>query len=92
MSIMPVPNSVQPPKSQPYLVVDSPYELARWRPLVNWVLYIPHAIIINALQILARAVFLVCSLVLIFTDYYYRVWTYVAMVENDYPKFGLPTI
>jgi hypothetical protein len=59
---------------------------------VNWVLYIPHAIIINALQILARAVFLVYWLVLIFTDFYYRVWTYVAMVENDYPKFGLPTI
>ncbi len=22
---------------EPYLVVDSPYELERWRPLVNWV-------------------------------------------------------
>jgi hypothetical protein len=52
---------------QTYLVVDSPYELARWRPLVNWVLYIPHAIILNALQILARAVFFVYWLMLIFT-------------------------
>ncbi len=50
-----------------YLVVDSPYELPRWRPLVNWVLYIPHAIILYALQILARAVFLIYWLVLIFT-------------------------
>lgn len=24
------------------------------------------------------------------TNYYYRIWTYVAMVENDYPRFGLP--
>ena len=24
------------------------------------------------------------------SNYYYRVWTYVTMVENDYPKFGLP--
>ena len=52
---------------QAYLVVDSPYQLARWRPLVNWVLYIPHAIILYALQILARVVFLVYWLMLIFT-------------------------
>jgi hypothetical protein len=52
---------------RPYLVVDSPYELARWRPLVNWVLYIPHAIILNALQILARVVFLIYWVMLIFT-------------------------
>jgi hypothetical protein len=54
-------------RNQPYLVVHSPYELARWRPLVNWVLYIPHAIILYALQILARVVFLVYWLMLIFT-------------------------
>ncbi len=54
-------------KGQPYLVVDSPYELARWRPLVNWVLYIPHGIILNALQALSRVVFFVYWLMLIFT-------------------------
>ncbi|MBI1844132.1 MAG: DUF4389 domain-containing protein, partial [Actinobacteria bacterium] len=52
---------------EPYLVVDSPYELARWRPLVNWVLYIPHALILSALQSLARVVFFVYWLMLIFT-------------------------
>lgn len=52
---------------QPYLVVDSPYEIARWRPLVNWVLFIPHGVILYALQILARAVFLVYWLMLLFT-------------------------
>ncbi len=50
-----------------YLVVESPYELARWRPLVNWVLYLPHAIILYALQILSRAVFFIYWLMLIFT-------------------------
>lgn len=60
-------NHVTIDNDQTYVVVDSPYEMARWRPLVNWVLYIPHAIIINALQILARAVFLVYWLMLIFT-------------------------
>ncbi len=53
--------------AQPYLVVDSPYELARWRPLVNWVLYIPHAVILNALQLLSRVVFVVYWLMLVFT-------------------------
>ena len=52
---------------QPYLVVDSPYEVARWRPLVNFVLYIPHAIIANALQALAGAVFLVYWVMFLFT-------------------------
>lgn len=52
---------------QPYLVVDSPYQIARWRPLVNWVLYVPHAIIIYGLQILARVVFFVYWLMFLFT-------------------------
>jgi len=60
-------NSPSVISGQPYLVVDSPYELARWRPLVNWVLYIPHAIILNALQLLSRAVFVVYWLMLVFT-------------------------
>jgi len=52
---------------QQYLVVHSPHELARWRPLVNWVLFIPHAVILYALQILARMVFLVYWLRFVFT-------------------------
>ena len=51
----------------PYLVVDSPYEIARWRPLVNWVLYIPHAVILYALQILSRLAFLVYWVMFLFT-------------------------
>jgi len=38
---------------EPFLVVDSPYETERWRPLVNWVLYIPHAVILYALRALS---------------------------------------
>lgn len=60
-------NDVTTDSDRRYLVVDSPHELARWRPLVNWVLYIPHAIILYALQILARVVFLVYWLMLVFT-------------------------
>jgi|JI10StandDraft_1071094.scaffolds.fasta_scaffold121905_3 hypothetical protein len=59
--------SIGTSSQRPYLVVDAPYELERWRPLVNWVLYIPHAIILYGLQILARVVFLIYWLMLIFT-------------------------
>ncbi len=52
---------------QPYLTVDSPCEMERWRPLVNWVLYIPHAVVLYALQILARVVFLVYWVMFLFT-------------------------
>lgn len=50
-----------------YLVIDSPYELARWRPLVNWVLVIPHMIILYVFQAVSRVAFLIYWLALIFT-------------------------
>jgi hypothetical protein len=40
----PALNHVTVDSDQLYLVVDSTYQLARWRPIVNWVLYIPHGI------------------------------------------------
>lgn len=52
---------------QPRLIVESPYELERWRPLVNWVLFIPHAIISQALSALARVAYFVYWLMLVFT-------------------------
>lgn len=52
---------------QQYVTVDSPYEIERWRPLVNWVLYIPHGIILYALQILGRVTFLVYWVMFLFT-------------------------
>ncbi len=56
---------VQP--DQRYLIVESPYEVSHWRPLVNFVLFIPHGIVLWALQILARAVFFIYWLMLVFT-------------------------
>jgi hypothetical protein len=57
---------------QPYLVVDSPYEVARWRPFVQWLLYVPHGIILYGLQVLARVAFLVYWLMLVFTGKLHR--------------------
>lgn len=61
-----------PATNRPYYVVDSPYEVARWRPLVNWVLFIPHAIILSGLQALAGAVAFVYWVMLLFTGKLHR--------------------
>lgn len=55
-----------------YFVVDSPYEVARWRPLVHWILYIPHGIVLYVLQIIAGVVALVYWLTLVFTGRLHR--------------------
>jgi hypothetical protein len=50
-----------------YLVVDSPYEVANWRPLVQWLLFIPHAILLNAMRTLAGVVFVIYWVMLLVT-------------------------
>lgn len=50
-----------------YYTVDSPTEVARWRPLVHWLLFIPHAVILHGLRGLACVVALMYWLVLVFT-------------------------
>ncbi len=52
---------------QPYLVVDSPHEVANWRPLVHWLMFIPHGIILYALRIVSQVCFFIYWLILIFT-------------------------
>ncbi len=75
-------NQVAIDSRQPYLVVDSPYEVARWRPLVNWVLFIPHCVIAYALQALARTVFAVYWLMFLFTGKLHP-GLYGVMVMNE---------
>lgn len=55
-----------------FYVVDSPYEVARWRPLVHWLLFIPHAVIAYALRTVAGVVAIVYWLVLLFTGRFDR--------------------
>ena len=49
------------------LVVDSPYEVANWRPLVHWLMYIPHYIVSYVLRIVAGVVGIIYWFTLIFT-------------------------
>ena len=50
-----------------YLTVDSRYEVANWRPLVHWLLAIPHLIILYVLQFVAEVVFLIHWVVVLIT-------------------------
>lgn len=59
--------NVEPAARGDFLVVDSPYEIARWRPLANVILAIPHLVIASALGRLANVVFFVYWLAFLFT-------------------------
>ncbi len=54
------------------LVVDSPYEVANWRPLVHWLMYIPHRIGLYIMSFVASFIFVLYWLTLIFTGRLHR--------------------
>ncbi len=60
-------SSTTPAAGGDILVVDSPYEIANWRPLVSWVLFIPQAIILCALRAVAGVVFFIYWIALLVT-------------------------
>ena len=53
--------------SEPYFVLDSPYEIANWRPLVHWLMYIPHYAVLYVLQLLSRVVFIIYWVMIVVT-------------------------
>lgn len=84
------------------LELDAPYELANWRPLMQWILAIPHFIISGALNGLQQALGLVSFFTVLFTRqvpqgiydlqvmmlrYRTRVSMYTGFTHAQYPKF-----
>ena len=84
------------------LELDAPYELANWRPLVQWLLAIPHLVISGALNGLQQALGLVSVFTVLFTKqvpqgiydlqvmmlrYRTRVSMYAGFTHAQYPKF-----
>lgn len=82
--------------------LDAPEGVANWRPLVQWILAIPHLIVSGALGYLAGAVALVSAFTVLFTRsipeglfnlqvmvmrYRARVSAYAAFLHDRYPKF-----
>ena len=71
------------PDSSELYVLDSPYEVARWRPLVNWLLVIPHTVIVFLLGYLAMVVIFFYWWALLFTGRLNPgMYGFLAMVER----------
>jgi len=97
------------PTTGPYpasFTLDPPEKIANWRPLVQWLLAIPHFAILYGLQIASEAVGLISWVVILFTGklpeglanfqalylrYSMRTSFYAAFLLEDYPPFAFQT-
>ena len=97
----PVDNNAYPPVT---LNLPEPAESTSRSAAFNLLLAIPHYVVFAVFAVGAVAVLIIGWFAVLFTgawpkgmrdflvrlgNYYYRVWAYVAMVETDYPRFGL---
>jgi hypothetical protein len=91
--------------SAPYpatLEFTGEYRLARWRPLVQWILAIPQLMIANALSSLRNVLTLISFFAVLFTEqiprpifnaiamtyrYEWRAMSYALFLHTDYPPF-----
>lgn len=84
------------------LRVDAPLTVENWRPLVHWLLAIPHLLIANVLGSVAGALTFVSWFIIVFTGelpkgiadfqcmvlrYEARAFTYALWLREDYPPF-----
>jgi hypothetical protein len=82
--------------------VDRVERIANWRPLVQWLLAIPHFLILEGLQLVARAAAVISWFAIVFTGklpdglanmlclyirYNNRAWAYAGFLREEYPPF-----
>ncbi|HKE74038.1 MAG TPA: DUF4389 domain-containing protein [Acidimicrobiales bacterium] len=87
--------------------VERADRIDNWRPLVQWLLAIPHFLILDALQLVARAVAVVGWFAIVFTGklpeglanlltlyirYDNRVIAYAGFLREEYPPFSYDTV
>jgi len=85
---------------------DPPETVANWRPLVNWILAIPHFGILYGLRVLAQVVSVISWFVILFTGampesfanlqvmflrYETRIYIYASFMREEYPPFAFTT-
>jgi hypothetical protein len=88
------------------LTLDAPERVANWRPLVHWLLAIPHWIVLYVLNIIAELAALVSWLVIVITGkdveglqgvrimylrYSTRTAAYAGFLVEEYPPFAFAT-
>src|SRR5437764_11249600 len=84
------------------LDLDAPLEVARWRPLVHWLLAIPQFVILYVLNYAMGVVVIIAWFAILFTGnipegmfnfmvmvhrYQWRVYSYMAWLRQPYPPF-----
>ena len=87
--------------------VDRAERIANWRPIVQWLLAIPHFMILYGLELVARAVAIIgwfailftgklpeglASLLCLYIRYNNRVWAYAGFLREEYPPFVFDTV
>ncbi|HEX6424327.1 MAG TPA: DUF4389 domain-containing protein [Acidimicrobiales bacterium] len=86
--------------------VDTPESITNWRPLVQWLLAIPHFIVLYALGVLSQVVAVIAWFVILFTGklpeglagvqhlyvrYANRTYAYAGFLREEYPPFAFDT-
>jgi hypothetical protein len=81
---------------------DAPERVANWRPLVQWILAIPHIAVLYALNIGSQIVWIISFFAVLFTEripeglfnfqvmvqrYQHRTGSYIAFMRESYPAF-----
>jgi hypothetical protein len=100
----PPPPPMPGPSTYPAaLDLQAPLEVNRWRPLVHWLLAIPHLIVMYALNILSNALLFISFFTILFTKkiprgmfdvivmvyrYQWRAFSYFLWMRTDYPPFS----
>ena len=88
------------------LTIDSPEKIANWRPLVHWLLAIPHMVVLYFLNLLAELMAVLSWFSIVFTGkdneglqglrvmhlrYTVRTYAYMGFLVEDYPPFTFQT-
>ena len=86
--------------------LDAPFEVARWKPLLAWLMAIPHMVVLYVLQVVMSLVTFVAWFAILFTGayprgmfdltamvlrYQWRVTSYILWLRDPYPAFEFTT-
>lgn len=100
---MVAPTAPAAPDYPANLSYQQPERIARWRPLVQWLLALPHYFVLYALRIVTQVLAVVSWFVILFTGrlpagianfqtmylrYQARVSTYAGFLQETYPPFA----
>ena len=90
-----------------HLELDAPEQIARWRPLVHWLLVIPQFLVLYGLAIVEGVVVILSFFAILFTGkmpdsffgfivmvhrYQWRVLSYTLFMREGYPPFEFLTV